>query len=119
MSTVHRTVPQRMTWSIMLMVTHAETLIQRNLLGNTALIFQFLSFAFELCLFVSGGDRTALDEILGKMGLAGQSPSPTWFRDTVDSSLEKVLHDFGRNARTDVQLGFTKKSPSELLGFPA
>lgn len=67
---------------------------------------------------VSGGDRTALDEILGKMGAGWPVSAPAWFGNTVDSSLEKVLHDFGRNARTDVQLGFAKKSPSELLRFP-
>ena len=67
---------------------------------------------------VSGGDGTALDEILGKMGAGWPVSAPACFGNTVDSSLEKVLHDFGRNTRTDVQLGLAKKSPSELLRFP-
>ena len=66
---------------------------------------------------VSGGDGTALDEILGKMGAGWPVSAPAWFGNTVDSSLEKVLHDFGRNTRTDVQLGLAK-SLSELLRFP-
>ena len=54
---------------------------------------------------------------MGKMGAGWPVSAPAWFGNTVDSSLEKVLHDFGRNTRTDVQLGLAK-SLSELLRFP-
>ena len=90
-----------------------------NFLWHTALTFSPCLLSLNHVCSVSGGHGPALDKILGKVGAGWPVSALAWFGNTVDSSLEMVLHVFGRNTRTDVQLGLAKeKSPSELLRFP-